>query len=206
MHAHPYDAMCGAPVLQVAASSRFKPRAMNVTSLALADARLFEPRAFADDRGYFMETFSSERYRAAGIPDHFVQDNISVSRRGTLRGLHSDPRMAKLVQVLAGEAYDVIVDLRRESATYRQWLGVTLTAAAHTQLYVPPGFLHGYLALNDETIFSYKQSAFYDPTMEFGVAWNDPDLAIDWPLADLEPLLSPKDAANPTLRERGYPL
>ncbi|MHB8146025.1 MAG: dTDP-4-dehydrorhamnose 3,5-epimerase [Vulcanimicrobiaceae bacterium] len=177
---------------------------MDVTPLALTDARLLVPRAFTDDRGFFMETYSSERYRAVGIYDGFVQDNISVSRRGTLRGLHSDPRMAKLVQVLAGEAYDVIVDLRRDSRTYRECFGAMLSAANRTQLYVPPGFLHGYLALADDTIFSYKQSALYDPTMEFGVAWNDPDLAIAWPLEGMSPLLSPKDAANPTLRELGY--
>ena len=177
---------------------------MDVTPLALADARLLVPRAFTDARGFFMETYSSERYRAAGIHEIFVQDNISVSRRATLRGLHSDPRMAKLVQVLAGEAYDVIVDVRRESLTYRQWAGVTLRAAEHTQLYVPPGFLHGYLALADDTIFSYKQSALYDPAMEFGVAWDDPELAIEWQLDGMAPLLSPKDAANPTLRELGY--
>lgn len=177
---------------------------MDVTPLPLGDARLLVPRAFTDARGFFMETYSLERYQAAGIRDTFVQDNISVSCRGTLRGLHSDPRMAKLVQVLAGEAYDVIVDLRRDSPTYRQWFGATLNAANRTQLYVPPGFLHGYLALADDTIFSYKQSALYDPAMEFGVAWNDPELAIEWPLDGMAPLLSPKDSANPTLSELGY--
>ena len=111
--------------------------------------------------------------------------------------------MAKLVQVLEGSAFDVVVDLRPESPTYRQWLGLILDGASHAQIYIPAGCLHGFLALEDGTIFAYKQTAEYDPASEIGVAWNDPDIGIEWPLAGIEPLLSPKDAANPTLRELG---
>jgi len=172
---------------------------MQVTPLPLDGALLITPRIFADDRGFFVETFSAQRYRDAGITEEFVQDNLSFSRRGVLRGLHGDARMSKLVQVLAGEAYDVIVDLRPESATYLHWYAVRLDARDRAQLYVPRGFLHGFLALTGEVLFAYKQSALYDPACEIGVAWNDPDLAIPWPL-DGPPILSPKDAANPPLR------
>ncbi|MEO9169879.1 MAG: dTDP-4-dehydrorhamnose 3,5-epimerase, partial [Candidatus Baltobacteraceae bacterium] len=108
------------------------------------------------------------------------------------------------VQVLSGSAHDIIVDLRRDSATYLRWHAVVLTASAHTQVYIPAGCLHGFLALEDGTLLSYKQSALYDPAGEIGVRWNDPDLGIEWPLAGAAPLLSPKDAANPTLRELGH--
>ncbi len=176
---------------------------MHVTELSIDNARLLIPRTFADDRGYFKETYRASRYAEVGITETFVQDNVSLSKRMTLRGLHADPRMAKLVQVLRGAAYDVLVDLRPESPTFRRWHAVTLRADEHTQLYIPAGCLHGFLALEDETVLSYKQSAEYDPATEFGVAWNDPDLAIEWPLGDATPRLSPKDAANPTLRDLG---
>jgi dTDP-4-dehydrorhamnose 3,5-epimerase len=177
---------------------------MEVTPLPIHDALAIVPRAFADERGHFKETYSASRYRDAGIAERFVQDNLSLSARFVLRGLHADPRMAKLVQVLTGSAYDAIVDLRRESPTFMRWHAVTLRACEHTQLYIPAGCLHGFLALEDGTLLSYKQSAEYDPATEFGIAWNDPDLGIDWPLHGASPLLSPKDAANPTLRERGW--
>jgi dTDP-4-dehydrorhamnose 3,5-epimerase len=177
---------------------------MNYRPLPLSGAFVLIPNVHADDRGYFKEIFSAPRYRAAGVHDEFVQDNVSYSKRGVIRGLHADPRMAKLVQVLSGSAFDVMVDLRRESPTYLQWYGHELNAAEHTQLYIPAGFLHGFLALSDDVVFLYKQSATYDPATEFGVVWNDPDLAIDWPLDGLMPQLSPKDASNPTLRELGY--
>ncbi len=140
------------------------------------------------------------KYRALGIADEFVQDNVSFSRRGVLRGLHGDPRMSKLVQVLRGEAFDVIVDARKESSTFGQWEGVHLRAQEHVQIYIPAGFLHGFLALSDDVIFTYKQSAEYDPAQEIGVRWNDPDLAIAWPLTG-NPELSPKDLANRAFRE-----
>jgi dTDP-4-dehydrorhamnose 3,5-epimerase len=161
--------------------------------------------AFGDDRGLFKETYVRSKYRALGINGEFVQDNVSLSRRSVLRGLHADPRMAKLVQVLHGEAYDVIVDTRRDSPTFGQWEGVYLRAHEHTQLYIPPGVLHGFLALTDDVIFTYKQSAEYAPEREIGVRWDDPDLAINWPLSG-PPEISPKDLCNGLFRDVFGPL
>lgn len=161
---------------------------------------MLTPPVFADQRGSFRELFSLERYRDCGIGDSFVQENSSLSRRNVLRGLHGDARMAKLVSVLRGSVYDVIVDVRTQSATYGEWHGATLTAADARQIYVPRGFLHGFLTLEEDTIFWYKQSATYDPGCEFGVAWDDADLRIEWPLGEVAPILSPRDAANPPLR------
>lgn len=174
---------------------------MDVSTTGIPGVLRIVPTVFRDDRGYFKETFSASRYAAAGIPNAFVQDNVSMSKRGTLRGLHGDRRMAKLVQVLAGSAFDVVVDVREGSPTYTRWLGVKLEAGTHEQIYIPPGCLHGFLALEDGTLLSYKQTAEYDASTEIGVAWNDPDIAIGWPLAGIEPLLSGKDSGNPTLRE-----
>jgi dTDP-4-dehydrorhamnose 3,5-epimerase len=176
---------------------------MQVESLSIAGAFKIVPRAFADDRGYFKEIFRASAYAKLGITEPFVQDNVSASKALVLRGLHGDVRMAKLVQVLRGSAFDVVVDLRKESPSFLQWTSVTLEAASHTQIYIPAGCLHGFLALEDDTILTYKQTAEYDPAREVGVAWNDPDLAIAWPLRGAVPILSAKDGANPTLRERG---
>ncbi len=172
---------------------------MDVERLPLEGSLLIRPKIFEDTRGSFMELYSRPRYHALGVAGEFTQGNLSRSRRGVLRGLHGSPGMAKLVQVLAGEAYDVIVDARRESSTYLQWYGTTLSAAHVAQLYVPSGFLHGFLALSDDVVFLYMQTATYDPRQEFGVAWNDPDIAIAWPLDGREPILSEKDARNPRL-------
>jgi len=169
--------------------------------LPLDGSFLLQPQVYEDERGYFKELYAEPRYAALGIADRFVQDNLSVSRRGVLRGLHGDPRMSKLVQVLSGEAYDVLVDMRPGSPTFHRWIGVPLAGSRHTQLFIPAGFLHGFLAQSDEVVFLYKQSATYDPSTEIGVAWDDPDLAIDWPLGGLAPILSTKDAANPRLRD-----
>lgn len=161
---------------------------------------MLAPKVFRDERGAFQELFSFERYAACGMSDTFVQDNRSLSRRNVLRGLHGDPRMAKLVGVLRGSAYDVIVDARRDSATFGQWYAATLSASEARQIFIPRGFLHGFLALEDDTLFWYKQSALYDPAMEVAAAWNDPQLRIAWPLDGNLPLLSQRDAANPPFR------
>ncbi len=163
--------------------------------------RILRPRVFADERGRFMETHSVRTLAEAGIPGTFLQDNLSISQRNVLRGLHSAPNMAKLVMPIRGAVFDV-VDLRPESPTYRRLESYTLKAEEFTQLYIPAGCLHGFLALTDEMIFHYKQTALYDPSAEFGVAWDDPELDIPWPLNGA-PLLSAKDAATPTLRELG---
>jgi dTDP-4-dehydrorhamnose 3,5-epimerase len=172
---------------------------MEIEQLPLAGALMLAPRIFNDERGFFTETYSLDRYRQCGITETFVQDNLSLSRRDVLRGLHGDARMAKLVGVLRGSAFDVIVDLRAKSPTYGRWYARTLTAAEGRQIYVPRGFLHGFLALEDETILAYKQSAPYDAAAEFSVAWNDPDLGIEWPLGGRRPILSKRDAASPSL-------
>lgn len=174
---------------------------MTVEPLPIAGALLVTPTVYTDARGSFAEIFSSARYAEAGVADAFVQDNLSISRRDVLRGLHGDPRMSKLVQVLSGEAFDVIADAREESPTYGRWYGTVLEASERGQLYVPKGCLHGFLALSDEVVFLYKQSALYDPSSEFGVAWNDPEFAIQWPLEGRAPILSAKDAVNPPLAE-----
>jgi dTDP-4-dehydrorhamnose 3,5-epimerase len=184
------------------APRRTSATSMKVVQLSIDGALEITPNVFRDERGAFKETFAATRYRAAGIPESFVQDNISISERGVLRGLHGDRRMAKLVQVLAGAAFDVIVDIRPGSPTFRKWFGTMLEADRHNQLYIPQGCLHGFLATESGTVLSYKQSAEYDPGQEIGIAWNDPDIGIAWPLSE-SPILSPKDAANPTLRERG---
>ncbi len=176
---------------------------MKIQPLPVAGALSIVPDVFSDDRGYFKEVYAARRYAAAGIGETFVQDNLSRSGLGVLRGLHADPRMAKLVQVLRGEAFDVIVDIRAQSPTYRRWCAAHLRGEDHAQLYVPAGCLHGYLSLSEDVLFLYKQSALYDPATEFGIAWNDPELAIPWPLDGRIPRLSAKDAANPTLAERG---
>jgi dTDP-4-dehydrorhamnose 3,5-epimerase len=173
--------------------------AIQVLETTLKDARVFVPDVFGDDRGFFKEAYSAGKYQALGVTEQWVQDNVSYSLRNTVRGLHGDRRMAKLVQVLKGWIWDVIVDLREGSPTYRKWEAFELRADNHHQLYVPPGFLHGFLAL-DETgsIVTYKQSALYDPAQEFAVNWRDPALDISWPLVG-EPRISAKDAAAPCL-------
>jgi dTDP-4-dehydrorhamnose 3,5-epimerase len=176
---------------------------MEIEKLPLAGALMLTPRIFTDERGFFKETYSVDRYRDCGIKDTFVQDNLSLSNRDVLRGLHGDPRMAKLVGVLSGSAFDVIVDLRKESGSYRRWCARTLSAVGGQQIYVPPGFLHGFLALEDQTLVAYKQSAPYDPGREFSVAWDDPEIGIEWPLAGRGPILSRRDASSPTLAALG---
>lgn len=171
---------------------------MTIEHLPLSGALLLTPRVYTDDRGSFRELFSFDRYREYGIRDSFVQDNSSLSRRNVLRGLHGDPRMSKIVSVLQGSVYDVIVDVRPGSPTYGRWHGTTLSEACGRQLYIPNGFLHGFLAL-EETVFWYKQSAAYDPAGEFAVAWDDADIGIRWPLQGDAPILSARDAGNPPL-------
>lgn len=171
---------------------------MQAKPITIAGALLIAPDVFADERGFFKESFSAQRYRAIGLTEAFVQDNVSVSKKHVLRGLHGDARMSKLVQVLRGEAFDVIVDVRKNSPTYGLWEGFSLTEDNHAQLYIPAGCLHGFMAMTNDVILSYKQSATYDPTHEFSVRWNDPTLGVVWPLVG-EPKLSAKDAAAPLL-------
>ncbi|WP_434348431.1 dTDP-4-dehydrorhamnose 3,5-epimerase [Myxococcus virescens] len=174
---------------------------MKVTPLEIPDVLLLEPKVFGDDRGFFMEMFHAARYAAVGIPGPFVQDNYSRSAKGTLRGLHFQEPQAqgKLVQVLAGAVYDVAVDVRRGSPTFGQWVAAELSSDNRRQLWVPPGFAHGFCVVSDSADFHYKCTALYAPETERSVVWNDPDLAIPWPVR--EPRLSPKDAQAPRLRD-----
>lgn len=174
---------------------------MQITPLPIAGAYHITPAVFGDERGYFKEVYATGRYNdALGAPTTFVQDNVSRSSRGVLRGLHAAPEMAKLVQALEGSIFDVIVDIRKGSETFGHWHAVTLDAQTHGQVFVPAGCLHGFLTLSPAALVLYKQTRLYDPAVEIGVAWDDPELAIAWPL-DGPPSLSAKDASNRTLRE-----
>jgi dTDP-4-dehydrorhamnose 3,5-epimerase len=163
------------------------------------------PRRFADDRGWFTETWQRDRYAAAGINADFCQDNHSLSRTAmTLRGLHfqREPHaQAKLVRCLRGRVFDVAVDIRRDSPTFRHWVGVELSAEAGNQLFIPAGYAHGFLTLEPDCEIAYKVDAYYAPEADGGISWDDPELAIDWPLQGAAPILSAKDAALPSLTQ-----
>lgn len=168
---------------------------MIVTATRIPDVKLITPRVFGDDRGFFMETWNAAAFAKAGLDLHFMQDNHSRSARGVLRGLHYQLRQpqGKLVRVTAGRVFDVAVDLRRSSPTFRQWVGVELSAENKQMLWVPPGFAHGFVTLEDGTDFLYKCTALYDPQDEQCLLWNDPDIGVEWPVGDMEPILSAKD-------------
>jgi len=168
---------------------------------AIPEVIRVEPQVFRDARGFFLESYHEAKFAAAGVPARFVQDNHSRSTRGTLRGLHMQLRFAqgKLVRCIAGEVFDVAVDARRGSKTFGRWVGETLSAENFRQLWVPPGFLHGFCVVSETAEIQYKCTELYHPEDEIGVIWNDPELAIRWPLA--APLLSAKDSALPRLGE-----
>ena len=170
---------------------------MRVIPTSLPDVLIVEPDLFGDDRGFFFESYSQRRYIEQGIDADFVQDNHSRSIKGTLRGLHyqAHPGQAKLVRVALGEVYDVAVDIRHGSPTFGQWVGVTLSAENKRQLYIPVGFAHGFCVVSDVADFLYKVSSYYDPAQERGIAWDDPDLAINWPVET--PILSARDQVHP---------
>lgn len=174
---------------------------MNVLRCQLEGLLILEPRVFGDARGYFMETWNRERYRAAGIAADFVQDNFSFSRRGILRGLHlQNPRpQGKLVSVLAGEVFDVAVDLRRSSPTFGKYESAILSGENHRQFYLPPGFAHGFVVLSETAQFFYKCTDFYSPQDELAIRWDDPQIGIQWPIRD--PQVSERDAKARWLRE-----
>lgn len=171
---------------------------MNIIETPIQDLLVFEPKIWKDSRGYFYESFSQRVFENAGIDVNFVQDNQSFSQKGTLRGMHAQANpfaQGKLVRVIQGKVVDVAVDIRKNSATYGQHFAVELSSENHKQLWVPPGFLHGFLTLENDTIFAYKVTNYYDKDSEIGVMWNDPTLNIDW-AAYLDPsefLLSDKD-------------
>lgn len=173
---------------------------MKISETLLPGLLILEPKVFHDDRGYFFEVFQQQRYAECGLPS-FVQDNVSRSTKGVLRGLHYQlPRaQGKLVWVTRGAVWDVAVDIRLGSPTFGKWFGITLSDENHTQLYIPPGFAHGFCVLSDEADFYSKCTDFYSPPDEQGIAWNDPTLNITWPIQN--PILAPKDELYPALTE-----
>lgn len=175
---------------------------MKVIETALKGVKIIEPKVFGDDRGFFLESFQAERYREqAGIDLEFVQDNYSRSQRGVLRGLHFQVNkpQGKLVRVVRGEVYDVAVDINPRSDTFGQYVGVHLSENNKRQMWVPPGYAHGFVVLSEVADFEYKCTDYYDPTDEGSIIWNDPQIGIEWPVS--EPALSAKDAAAPTLAQ-----
>lgn len=168
---------------------------------------IIEPKVFGDERGYFMETYHYEDFKAAGLPQVFVQDNQSSSSKGVLRGLHfqKEHTQGKLVRVLEGLVYDVAVDLRKGSPTYGKYQGVLLSADNKKMFYVSEGFAHGFLVLSDHAVFSYKCTDFYHPEFEGGIMWNDPDIGIEWPIdSSVQIILSEKDKKHPTLKQSNF--
>jgi len=174
---------------------------MKVTPLEIPEVLVIEPKVFGDQRGYFLETFQAQRYAEAGIRGRFVQDNMSRSGRGTLRGLHlQHPNsQGKLVSVVEGEVFDVAVDVRVGSPFFGKWVSVNLSARDHRQMYIPPGFAHGFCVTSEQALFAYKCTELYRPECEMGVRWNDPALAIPWPVA--QPTISAKDQGFPPLAQ-----
>lgn len=174
---------------------------MKVFETKLPGVLVLEPEVFSDSRGSFMETWSKRRYEDVGINEDFVQDNVSFSRKGVLRGLHYQfpHAQGKLIQVLSGEVFDVAVDIRVGSATFGKWVAEILSGDNHRQLYIRPGFAHGFYVMSESAVFSYKCTDYYNREAESGIIWNDPELNIDWP--GEEPLLSAKDTAYPSLKD-----
>ena len=168
-------------------------RTLHFSDLTIAGAKIIDPDVFRDERGYFKEVYSQAKYAPAGISLQFVQDNVSVSDAGVLRGLHYDVRMAKLVQCLSGTIYDVIADMREDSPTYKQWEAVELSDANHRQIYIPAGCAHGFYVLHGPATVMYKQTAIHDPAHERTVRYDDPTIGVRWPLSGT-PVLSAKDA------------
>jgi dTDP-4-dehydrorhamnose 3,5-epimerase len=176
---------------------------MQVQPLPLLGPLLIQPRLYEDERGFFYESFHSARYAAAGIDVVFVQDNASFSKKNVIRGLHyqESPGQAKLVSVAKGRIWDVVVDIRPDSPTFKQWIALELSDANHSQLFIPIGFAHGFCILSETAEVHYKVSAHYDPAQERTIRWNDPALAIDWPVRDA--ILSDRDRQAPLLLTRG---
>lgn len=178
---------------------------MNVTPLELPDVLVLEPRVFEDDRGFFFESFNARTFaEATGVDAEFVQDNHSRSSKGVLRGLHYQvpPRpQAKLVRVTKGSVFDVAVDIRRSSPTFGRWVGAELSATNHLQLWIPVGFAHGFVALEEGAEVLYKTTGYYSPECDRSIAWNDPAIGVDWPTVAGGPILSAKDAQAPLLED-----
>jgi dTDP-4-dehydrorhamnose 3,5-epimerase len=176
---------------------------VKITETILPGVKIIEPKVFEDARGFFMESWNARSFAAAGIDAQFVQDNHSRSGAGVLRGLHYQGRQVqgKLIRVVAGSVFDVAVDIRKSSPTFGRWVGVELSAQNKRQLWIPPGFAHGFYCLEDGTEFLYKCTDYYAPEFERTICWNDPAIGVAWPLGGKTPLLSPKDEAGVPLAE-----
>ncbi|GAL08834.1 dTDP-4-dehydrorhamnose 3,5-epimerase [Photobacterium aphoticum] len=176
---------------------------MKVIDTRIPDVKIIEPSVFGDERGFFMETWNQKQFEelVTGKPTLFVQDNHSKSKKGILRGLHyqTENTQGKLVRVISGEVFDVAVDIRSKSPTFGQWVGVYLSSENKRQLWVPEGFAHGFYVTSDDAEFVYKSTDYYNPSAEYSIAWDDPVLAIDWPLVE-EPCLSAKDLQGVSIR------
>lgn len=174
---------------------------MNVTELDLPGVLLLEPKVFGDERGFFLETWHARRYAETGIPERFVQDNLSRSLKNVLRGLHYQIQrpQGKLVSVIEGKVFDVVADIDPGSETFGRWVGARLSGENNRQLYIPPGYAHGFCVLSDAAYFTYKCTEYYEPALERGVRWDDPLLSIEWPVDD--PIVNERDAAWPTVEE-----
>lgn len=174
---------------------------MKIIETALPGCVVIEPAVFGDERGFFYETWNHDRFAERGLPGNFVQSNVSSSNKGVLRGLHYQwPRpQGKLVTVLQGEVYDVAVDIRRESPTFGKWAAVILSAENRRQLWIPPGFAHGFAVLSDRALFNYLCTDVYVKEADSGIRWNDADIGVDWPIS--EPMLSGKDEVAPFLKD-----
>lgn len=178
---------------------------MEIQHLPLAGLKLLKPRLFTDDRGFFLETWNQQKLTNLGFSEKFVQDNMSFSKRGVLRGLHYQfpTWQGKLVFVLQGEIFDVAVDIRRDSPTFGKWYGVTLNDRTHEQLYIPPGFAHGFCVTSETARVMYKCTDYYAPAEEHTLAWNDPGIGIHWPVSN--PVVSAKDAQGKLLKDAFIP-
>jgi len=167
---------------------------------------IIEPQVFTDERGYFVETYNQHEFAKAGLDMVFVQDNQSKSQKGVLRGLHFQKEFpqGKLIRVISGSVYDVGVDLRKDSTTFGRYVGVILSDENKKMMYIPEGFAHGFLVLSDQAVFTYKCTNLYRPDYESGIIYNDSDIGIEWPIKNIQLILSDKDKKLPTLRELGY--
>ena len=178
---------------------------LRITPTAIADVLIIEPRVFGDQRGFFLESFNQRAFNeATGLDLQFVQDNHSRSAKGVLRGLHyqvAPHQQGKLVRVVRGGVFDVVVDIRRDSPSFGQWVGVHLNEHEHRQVWIPPGLAHGFLVTSESADFLYKTTTYYAPAAERSIRWDDPGLHIGWPLEDAPPLVSAKDAVAPSLAE-----
>jgi dTDP-4-dehydrorhamnose 3,5-epimerase len=177
---------------------------MKIIETPIPDLLILEPKVFADERGYFFESYNETRFANVGLMTNFVQDNESKSHRGVIRGLHyqlAPFAQTKLIRVIRGTVFDVAVDLREGSPTFGQWFGLEVSASKKNQLYIPKGFAHGFSVLSEYAIFSYKCDAFYNPAADRGIRFDDPDLAIDWKLPSNEAVISEKDMIQPRLRD-----